>query len=339
MDDFIRFLKGFAMGAANVIPGVSGGTIAFITGIYERLIEAVKSFDLAAAKLLLGFKFREFAEKTDLRFLMALGIGIAVSFLTLARVLEWGFREHESAVWAFFFGLIATSIPAVGKMVGKWSPGAVVLLILGCAAAVSMAFLSPATENTNPFYLMLCGVVAMASMIIPGLSGSFVLLLMGNYKLIMIDSLTALSEFELGESLRILIPVGIGALGGMVMLARFLSWLFKNHHDWAVALITGFVAGSLLIIWPWKDQIPERNAAGLIMVKTENRSIEAREGSLAEVKAALKPKEEPVIKGFENWHLPSVRARSTWLALGMMVLGAGMIVAVERAGKREPDAG
>ena len=332
-DDLVLFFKGFAMGAANVIPGVSGGTIAFITGIYERLIEALKGFDPSAAKLLLGFKLKEFAEKVDLRFLVALGLGVATSFLTLARVLEWGFKHHEAAVWAFFFGLIATSIPAVGKMVRKWSPGALILLVLGCGIAVSMAFLTPVGENANPFYLMLCGVVAMASMIIPGLSGSFVLLLMGNYKLIMIDSLTALSGLELEESLRVLIPVGIGAVLGIVLLARILSWLFRNHHDWAVALITGFVAGSLLIIWPWKDHVPERNEAGLILVKTEARTIEAREGSFAEVKAALKPKEEPVVKGFDNWHLPAIGERATWLALGLMVLGAGLIVAVERVGK------
>lgn len=322
-----------------MIPGVSGGTIAFITGIYERLIEAVKSFDTGAVKLLLGFQFKEFAEKVDLRFLAALGLGIAVSFLTLAPVLDWAFIEHETLVWAFFFGLIAVSIPAVGKMVRKWTLGTMVMLVIGCGVAVSMAFMTPASESANPVYLMMCGVVAMCSMIIPGLSGSFVLLLMGNYKLVMVDSLTALSSGAFGESLRILVPVGVGAVLGMVLLARLLSWLFKNHHDMAVALITGFVAGSLLIIWPWKDQVPERNEAGLIMVKTEDRVLEAREGSFAEVKAAAsKAEEEMVIKGYENWHLPLLRERATLMAIVLMVAGGLLILLVDRAGRGRDDA-
>ena len=335
LQDFYRFLKGFAMGAANVIPGVSGGTIAFITGIYERLIEAVKSFDVGAAKLLFGFRFKDFAEKVDLRFLVALGLGIALSFLTLAPVLDWAFRDHETLVWAFFFGLIAVSIPAVGKMVRKWTAGAIVMLVIGCGVAVSLAFMTPASESSNPIYLMLCGVVAMCSMIIPGLSGSFVLLLMGNYKLVMIDSFTALSSGQFGESLKILIPVGIGAVLGMVLLARLLSWLFKNHHDWAVALITGFVAGSLMIIWPWKDQVPERNEAGVIMVKTEDRSLEAREGNFSEVKAALKTEEEMVIKGYANWHLPSFTEKATGFAIGLMIAGGVLIFLVDRAGREK----
>jgi len=334
VEDFYRFLKGFAMGAANVIPGVSGGTIAFITGIYERLIEAVKSFDLVSAKLLFGFRFREFAEKVDLRFLAALAAGILVSFLTLARVLEWAFKFHETLVWAFFFGLIAVSIPAVGRMVKRWTAGVMVMLLVGCGTAASLAFLTPAGENDHPLYLVLCGVVAMCSMIIPGLSGSFVLLLMGNYKLVMIRSLTALSAGEWGGSLRILIPVGIGAVLGMVLLARLLSWLFKNHHDMAVALITGFVAGSLLIIWPWKDQVPKRNEAGLIFVKTRERAIEVREGSIEEVKAAAREAdEELIIKGYDNWHLPSFTDKSTGLAIGLMIAGGLLILFVERAGQ------
>ena len=139
-------LKGFAMGAANVIPGVSGGTIAFITGIYERLINALKSFDVATVKLVLGGKFKEAAERVDLFFLVALGVGTAVSILTLAKLLSWGFENHPVLVWAFFFGLIAASIPLVGKMVKKWSPGVLGLGVLGCALAVSLAFLTPAQE-------------------------------------------------------------------------------------------------------------------------------------------------------------------------------------------------
>ena len=331
-DDIFTAIKGFAMGAANVIPGVSGGTIAFITGIYERLIDALKAFDPAAVKLLLSFRLREFCEKTDLRFLIALGVGVLVSVFTLARVFDWAFKKgHETVVFAFFFGLIAASLPAVGKLVKKWTPGAILAAVIGLAVAVAMAFLPPATESANPLYLIICGVVAMSSMIIPGLSGSFVLLLMGNYQLIMIDSVNALSDFDLVPALKVLIPVGIGAVAGLVVLARVLSWLFHTHHDVAVSLIAGFIAGSLLIIWPWKDEVPATDEAGLILVKTEDRALVGREGSLAEVTAATKgTEEEVVIRGYENWHLPDFTAGATWLALGLMLVGVGLIVLMER---------
>ena len=243
------------MGAANVIPGVSGGTIAFVTGIYERLINAIKSFDGNAIKLLKRRDLKGLLQHTDAFFLMALLIGVAVAFLTLARVLEYGFEHHPTLVSALFFGLIAASIWSIFKMVKRWSIVAVIGLIIGCGIAVSMAFLPQAQESQNIVYLMLCGTVAMCSMIIPGVSGSFVLILMGNYNLIMIESFNKIGDGEFKEALSILVPVGIGAVVGMVVLSRFLSWLFKRFHDVAIATITGFVAGSLVTIWPWKSPI------------------------------------------------------------------------------------
>lgn len=242
------------MGAANVVPGVSGGTIAFITGIYERLINALKSFDVKAVKLLLGFKIQEFIKHVDFWFLAVLGAGVLASVVTLAKLLEVGFANYPVYVASLFFGLIAASIWSVGKMVKKWSTGTVVGVIVGCAIAVGLAYAPVAGENKSLIYLLLCGVAAMCSMIIPGISGSFVLLLMGNYQLIMITSVNKLRGGKLGESLPVLIPVGIGAVVGLVVLSHVLSWLFKKFHDLAVSVITGFVAGSLVIIWPWKNE-------------------------------------------------------------------------------------
>jgi len=247
-------LKGAAMGAANVIPGVSGGTVAFITGIYERLINAIKSIDSAAIKLVLSGRFREFGERIDFRFLFWLGLGILVSILTLARVLDYLFEHHEVHVWAFFFGLILASVFFVGKQVGRWSTAACLGLLVGTGIAIGVALMNPSAENDSFFYLILCGVIAMASMIIPGLSGSFVLLLMGNYQLIMIDSVSKLTDGDL-SAFRILLPVAVGAVFGMIALSRLLAWIFEKFHDVAVALLTGFVAGSLLSIWPWKQAI------------------------------------------------------------------------------------
>lgn len=252
MNLFSVLFKGFAIGAANVVPGVSGGTVAFITGIYERLINALKSFDVTAIKLLFTGKVKQFIAHVDFWFLATLGGGVICSILTLAKLLEIGFERYSIYVAALFFGLILASITSVGKMVKQWSASRVIVLFIGFAVALSMAFAPAASENTNILYLMLCGVVAMCSMIIPGVSGSFVLLLLGNYQLIMISSVNKLREGNLEEALPIIVPVGIGAVLGLIALSHFLSWLFKRYHDNAVAVITGFVAGSLAIIWPWK---------------------------------------------------------------------------------------
>lgn len=302
------FLKGVAMGAANVIPGVSGGTVAFITGIYERLIQAVKSVDLQALKLLAKGQFAAFARQVDLGFLLWLGAGIVVSILTLASVLKYLFANHEALVWAFFFGLILASVYFVGKQVGRWTPGAVVGFVLGAGIAIGVALLKPASENDNVWYLLLCGVIAMASMIIPGLSGSFVLLLLGNYQLIMIESVAGLKSLD-ADAFRILIPVGIGAVIGVILLSRLLAWIFAEYHDLAVALLTGFVAGSLLIIWPWK-----------------NAQIEVFE-------AAGKVKEKVV--GYE-WYFPELNG-ATWIALGVMAVGFVAVWAMEKSGAEKPE--
>lgn len=317
------------MGAANVIPGVSGGTIAFITGIYERLIGALKNFDVGTIKLVFSGKFKEAAAKIDLMFLVALGVGSVASIVSLAKVLTWGFENYPVLVWAFFFGLIAASIPLVGKMVKRWSPLVIGLGVVGCALAVSLVFLTPAQENTHWFYLGLCGVVAICSMIIPGLSGSFVLVLMGNYKLIMLDSVSALSDLNFEESLPVLIPVGIGAVVGLIVLSRVLNWLFKSYHDEAVGLITGFVLGSLVVIWPWKDELPKLDENGLILVKTEERIFEGRLGNIKQVKESMVDGEELVIAGYGNWSGPRLDKGADWAAFGCMVAGALLIGFVE----------
>jgi len=299
---FLIFFKGAAMGAANVIPGVSGGTIAFITGIYERLIGALRGFDLVALKLARDFKFRSLAKKVDLWFLAALGAGVLASLLTVAKLLKALFRDHEVMTWAFFFGLILASVYFVGNMVRRWGVVPVAALIFGVVVAAGIAFLKPASQNDSVLYLVLCGVVAICSMIVPGLSGSFVLILMGNYTLVMLDAVPSLN-------LKVLLPVAVGAGVGIIVFARFLDWVFKKHHDTAVALLTGFVAGSLLIIWPWKNVIPLLGANGEPVLRR------------GEVKVA----------GYE-WILPDFSAGGTWLAFGLVVLGVASVWFIEKTG-------
>ena len=232
------------MGAANVIPGVSGGTIAFVTGIYERFINALKHIDLVSLKLLFKLDFSAFWTRIDGSFLLAVLGGVGVSILSLAKILEWAFTNYESLTLSFFFGLIIASIIGVGRQVSAWRLAEILSLIIGVAIAVFIAFLPPAEANDSMLYVFICGIVAVCSMILPGLSGSYILLLMGNYILV----LQAISGFNLS----ILIPLGLGCAIGLALFSRLLSYLFAHFKDVTIALLTGFVVGSLLIIWPWK---------------------------------------------------------------------------------------
>ncbi len=260
------FIKGMAVGIANIIPGVSGGTIALITGIFERLINAIKSFDLKALQLLFKGNWKAFAQKTDFYFLLALFAGIVVAIVALARIFDFLFHHYPVYIWAYFFGLVLSSVYYVGKTVEKWKAVTIVSFIVGTAFAIAISLINPATANDNFFYLILCGVVAICSMILPGLSGSFVLILMGNYQLIAID---AINNRDLG----IIIPVGIGAVAGLIAFSHVLSWVFKRYKDQTIAMLTGFILGSLGILWPWKEPDYLTNAAGEFIMKHGEKVI------------------------------------------------------------------
>ncbi|MDW3650761.1 MAG: DUF368 domain-containing protein [Bacteroidia bacterium] len=297
------FLKGLAMGAANVIPGVSGGTIALITGIYEKLINSLKAIDLEVIKMVFTGKIKQAWEHVNATFLVLLFAGVGVSLVSLAKLFKF-FLEHENPAYeiglmAFFFGLILASLFSVGKTVEKWNPVVILSFIIGVAAAVGIALLTPASENGNWWYLIICGIVGMCSMILPGLSGSFVLIIMGNYKLIMLD---AVSEFNL----KVLMPVMIGVVVGMVALSRVLSWIFKHYRDITISLMTGFILGSLLIIWPWKNELYYTDAAGEFILK----------------------KGEKLVSGYD-WYMPDFGTNATWVAILMAVLGAASIWGTE----------
>ena len=249
MNQYIaNFFKGMGVGSANVIPGVSGGTIALITGIFERLIDALKSFNLTAFKLFFTGKFKEFIKYTDLWFLVSVGCGVLVSILTIARLFEYLFANYPIYLWSFFFGMILVSIYYVGITIEKFNLKVVVSFIIGTAIALFIAFGTPAKENSNFIYLIICGAVATCSMILPGLSGSFVLVLMGNYQLIMIEAVNDLN-------LKILLPVVLGGVVGLLAFSHLLSWIFKNYRDITIAVLTGFILGSMPIIWPWKNDV------------------------------------------------------------------------------------
>jgi len=301
-------LKGYAMGVANVIPGVSGGTIALISGIFERLIDAIKSFNLKAIKLFFSFKFKEFTQHTDLKFLIALFTGVLLAIFTLAKLLEYLFEHYSIYVWAYFFGLILASIYFVGKTITKINISVVVVFILGTAIALGISFLKPAMQNENIFYLFLCGVLAISSMILPGISGSFVLILLGNYELIVIDAITQLR-------LDILIPFALGCGLGLLGFSYLLSWVFKKFRNETIAILTGFILGSLLIIWPWKHSIYKTDALGNLI---------------------LKSKGEPIVMGYERY-FPDTLNVEVIIAFSIMLIGIITIWFIEKmASNDEP---
>lgn len=233
------------MGAANVIPGVSGGTIAFITGIYPRLIQALRhaSQPNTVKDLLTGHWARAWAH-FDGWFLVALGLGVVTSILTFARLFDFLLEYHETATMAFFFGLVLVSIVHVGRTVPSWNAMRVTALVGGTAIAVGVAFIAPAEANPAAWYLFLCGIAAICSMILPGLSGSFVLMLMGNYILV----IRGIKEFDF----EVLLPMALGCAAGLLGFVQLLGWALKRAPQTVIALMTGFVLGSLLTIWPWK---------------------------------------------------------------------------------------
>jgi len=241
----ILFIKGMAMGIANVIPGVSGGTIALITEIYEELINSLKSFDIKALKILLSFDISGFIKHTNLYFLLAVFGGSIASVFSIANLFKFLFLNYPILIWAFFFGLILASIYFVAKRINQWNLSTFLSLVIGTVIAISLSFLTPATENTNLFFVFLCGIIGISGMMLPGLSGSFILILMGNYELLMVIAVTDLN-------VTLLAVFFIGSAFGLMSFSHVLSWVFKHYKNATLALLTGFILGSLSIIWPWK---------------------------------------------------------------------------------------
>ena len=242
---FIHIIKGAIMGAANVIPGVSGGTMALVMGIYERLINSINhlNFD-TLKKIFITRDFKSFAKDTDLFFLISITVGIFVSIFSLSILLEFLFETHKILVLSYFFGLIFASVFFVGKTIKKYTSLSIFLFLIGFLIAGGMVFISPSSSNSSFLFLIISGAIAMCSMILPGLSGSFVLLLLGNYELI----ICAINDLNF----TILIPFGIGALSGIILFAKFLQFIFKKFRNNTISLLTGFIFGSLIVLWPWK---------------------------------------------------------------------------------------
>lgn len=250
------FLKGMGVGAANIIPGVSGGTIVLITGLFEDLINSLKSLNIVAIKLLLSGKIKEFIEYTNFIFLVIVLGGAAIGIYLLAFILDPLLVCCPNYVMSFFFGLILASVILVGKTVNNWDLKISLFSLLGVIIALSITFLFDiALENSSSWYVFICGIVAICSMLLPGLSGSYILLLMGNYELIMIRSVKNM-DFQ------VLIPLFAGIILGLITFSHLLSWMFKKFRNQTIATLTGFILGSLGILWPWKIELKQSFESG-----------------------------------------------------------------------------
>lgn len=240
-------LKGVAMGAADVVPGVSGGTIAFITGIYDRLIAAIRSFNGQAIQHLLKKQFYELWQHIDGNFLLSLFGGIFISIISLSRLVIFLLENHPILLWSFFFGLILASTIQVAKTIKPWSPKLGFFFMAGVSVAFYITTISP-SETTNAYwFIFLSGAIAICAMILPGISGSFILLLLGKYEFI----LNAIKSLQIST----ILIFGLGCISGLLSFSHFLNWLLQRYKALTVALLAGFMLGSLNKVWPWKKAI------------------------------------------------------------------------------------
>ncbi|ROS01022.1 putative membrane protein [Sinobacterium caligoides] len=241
------FLRGMAMGAADVVPGVSGGTIAFITGIYSTLLQSLSRFGLSLISVFKNDGLVAASRHVNASFLLPLFAGITLSILSLARVITYLLESEPLLVWSFFFGLILASSLFVLRQITRWSPSVIVLLLVGVLLALIVAQLRPVEVVAGYGYLFMAGSIAICAMILPGISGSFILLLLGVYAQVL-------------EAVRILdfssiAAFGTGCIVGLLSFVKLLNWLLEHYYQRVLALLSGFIAGSLYMVWPWKEVV------------------------------------------------------------------------------------
>ncbi|MCK4989274.1 MAG: DUF368 domain-containing protein [Bacteroidales bacterium] len=281
------------MGAADVVPGVSGGTIAFITGIYEELINSIKGVNLKAIKLFFTGRWFSFWKQINGNFLLAVFSGIFISVLSLAKVLEYLLENQPILIWSFFFGLVIASSYVVSRKIARWQYPKIVALVAGIGIAFYITSVTPTTTTDASWFVIFSGGLASCAMILPGISGSFILLLLGKYTF----ALHAVNERIILD----LLLLAAGAVTGLIIFANLLSWLLRKYHDVTIAVLVGFMIGSLNKIWPWKETLKT------IVVEGEVRPL------------------------VEKNILPSVGnpGDQFWLALLMLVAGVTLILSVE----------
>ena len=278
-DYLIITLKGIAMGAADVVPGVSGGTIAFISGIYQELIDSINSIDLSLLKTIKNEGIKAAWKQANASFLLALIVGIGISILTFSKVITYLLTNQPILVWSFFFGLIIASILLIWKQISNWKPVTIVALLIGIVLTYYITIARPVSSPDSYPYLFLSGFVAIIAMILPGISGAFILLLMGSYETVIgtinqfREGLTQMNGEIIFNALTKLGIFAIGAIIGLKAFSKILHWMFDHHKNTTLALLVGFMIGSLNKVWPWKEVLETRTNSHGEMVPFIEKSI------------------------------------------------------------------
>ncbi len=326
LDKLFLIIKGLGMGAANKVPGVSGGIVAFVAGFYEEFIYSLQKINLKAFKLLFNGRFKSFYRYVNGQFLSLLIFGMLVSYFSVSKILDFFLDRQELFVWATFFGMIIGSIYFIANDFKHWHRGTISAGLIGFIVGISISFLSPAKENDNLLFIFLCGIISVSGMTLPGLSGSFILILLGNYVLLLVDSVNSLydtmaemikGDFSFLENqmrlrtLKILAVFTMGSATGLVTLSHLLGYVLKHYKHITSAVIIGFITGSLGVVWPWKNAIYVKDEAGKIAIDSNG---------------------DKIIMNYERY-IPDFNIGETWWAIMFIVLGIGLLIGLEKYGK------
>lgn len=325
-DKLFLVLKGLGMGAANKVPGVSGGVVAFVAGFYEEFIYSLQKVNGKAFKLLINGRFKSFYQYINGRFLSLLFFGMIVSYFSVSKLLDYLIKHYELYVWSVFFGMIIGSIYYISKDFEDWNYKTYLSLSIGILLGVSISFLDPATENDNLFFVFFCGIISVSGMTLPGFSGSFILIILGNYVLLLVDSVNALydtfAEIITGDfsfihnqvrlrMIKVLAVFTIGSVVGLVTFSHILNYILKHYKSITISAIIGFIVGSLGVVWPWKKTILKMDANGQHILDSSGRTI------------------------IENYtrYIPEL-STDTYFAIAYIILGILIVLALEWFGRK-----
>jgi len=326
-DKIFLVIKGLAMGAANKVPGVSGGIVAFVAGFYEEFIYSLQKINGKAFKLLFNGRFKSFFRYINGKFLGLLILGMLVSYFSVSKLLDYFIQKKELFVWSAFFGMIIGSIYYIAKDFRHWNKRTLTAFVLGIATGITISLLNPAKENDHLLFVFICGMISVSGMTLPGLSGSFILILLGNYVLLLVDSVNALydtfSELFRGdfsfiknsERIKMLKILGVFTLGsatGLVTLSHLLNYVLKYYKHITTATIIGFISGSLGVVWPWKRTLYKTDEAGLFLTDSTGSKI---------------------IENYQRF-LPDFGNSETWIAIFFVGVGILIVLGLDWYGQR-----
>ena len=325
-DKIFLILKGLGMGAANKVPGISGGVVAFVAGFYEEFIYSLKKVNRKAFKLLINGRFKSFYNYINGRFLSLLLFGMVVSYFSVSKVLDYFIKYYEVHVWSVFFGMIIGSIYYINKDFKDWNYKTYTSLALGILIGLSISFLNPAKENDNLWFVFFCGIISVSGMTLPGFSGSFILILLGNYVLLLVDSVNALfdtfyevlggdfgfiNNAERIRMLKVLVVFTLGSVTGLVTFSHILSYILKRYKSITLSAIIGFIIGSLGVVWPWKKTIYKLAEDGTYILDSTGSKV---------------------VLNYKRY-MPQLNA-DTYYAIAFIFLGIAIVLALEYYGQK-----